>query len=446
VLRRAQAIIQKREQNPHHAALHFMVKDFCTQFQEASFQLRDDREAVLDSARACGEVLQWVNLAFCRDFEVVLAAVTSAPEALQWASAEMRGNKEIVLRAVDGAREALRFATENLRVDLEVVMRAAREHKDSCWHTTGESSPAKTTPPAPAPAPVPTHTAEHRPRLLRSRILNLRFASEELRNDREAVLLALKNKYIDALHYAGSVPRSDKEVVLAAVKVDEEALGYASRELQGDREVVIEALKRRPTSIPGTSVLKYATEQLRGDRDFVLEAIQLTAGGALPCATSALLEDKDLLLLACRLDPLLDSRRLSAIKEVWNCWLQKHEDIDAVSVIHSSLAIQGETAPVVKAALLESIPNPGIRDFNVTVLLSGSTFVCPTQEFVEIWGSAPRQEPATINELARTIVKELHKRMPEAKVERRVYLLCDDSDEAVSPWDCKRPLREFFPI
>ncbi len=57
------------------------------------------------------------------------------------------------------------------------------------------------------------------------------YASEELKNDKEVVLEAVKTNGF-ALNDASEELKSDKEIVLEAVKKVGLALGYASEELQ----------------------------------------------------------------------------------------------------------------------------------------------------------------------------------------------------------------------
>ena len=73
----------------------------------------------------------------------------------------------------------------------------------------------------------------------------LKFASDELRNDREVVLRAVvKNKYKWALQYASEELRNDREFFLDAVKRSPYALEYASEELRNDREFFLEAVRQ----------------------------------------------------------------------------------------------------------------------------------------------------------------------------------------------------------
>jgi len=70
----------------------------------------------------------------------------------------------------------------------------------------------------------------------------LRFASEELKGDREIVLGAVQN-YGGALRFASRELKADREIVLTAVQNDGCAIMFASKELKGDP--FVKALARR---------------------------------------------------------------------------------------------------------------------------------------------------------------------------------------------------------
>jgi hypothetical protein len=84
----------------------------------------------------------------------------------------------------------------------------------------------------------------------------LRYASAELRADREVVLAAMA-QHGYALEYASAELRADREVVLAAVAQHGYALRSASVELRADREVVLTAVAQNGDA------LQWASEELR---------------------------------------------------------------------------------------------------------------------------------------------------------------------------------------
>ena len=90
---------------------------------------------------------------------------------------------------------------------------------------------------------------------------------EELKDDREIVLQAvISDGY--ALESASEKLQDDKEIVLAAVKNTGYALDFASERLQDDREIVLAAVKNTGYA------LEFASERLKNDEEIVFEAVK----------------------------------------------------------------------------------------------------------------------------------------------------------------------------
>jgi len=97
----------------------------------------------------------------------------------------------------------------------------------------------------------------------------LRYAAPEPRADRDVVLAAVRQEGA-ALRYASAELRADPEVASLAVSGSPSALIDAADELQRDRDFVLGALQADPTG----SVLRYAKREIRSDRDMVLAAVR----------------------------------------------------------------------------------------------------------------------------------------------------------------------------
>jgi hypothetical protein len=80
----------------------------------------------------------------------------------------------------------------------------------------------------------------------------LQFASEELRNDKEVVLEAIKYNKLN-FEFASTSLRDDKEVALEAVANNMQTLQYASERLRGDRDVVYNAIKEHGMALISAS-------------------------------------------------------------------------------------------------------------------------------------------------------------------------------------------------
>ena len=136
-------------------------------------------------------------------------------------------------------------------------------------------------------------------------------ANTRLRADREVVLAAVKESG-RALQYAHDYLRADREVVLAAVQEKGNALLHASKDLCADREVVLTAVQQCGDA------LQYASKELRADREVVLATVQ-QKGDALLYASKDLRADREVVLTAvqqCGRALVYASNELRADREI----------------------------------------------------------------------------------------------------------------------------------
>jgi len=122
-------------------------------------------------------------------------------------------------------------------------------------------------------------------------------APSETRSDRELIMGVLGSSSGAALRFAADELRSDRGLVLQAVKYSGALLGEASDELKGDRAFVLEALRLSGAAMKG------ASEELRGSREFILEAARTGCGSAMEGAADYLRADKELVMEATLEDP-----------------------------------------------------------------------------------------------------------------------------------------------
>ena len=132
--------------------------------------IKGDRSFVLELLRRRGDALKFAG-EFCDDRECVEAAVRQSPFSFEWASVRLRGEKDVALLAID-------------------------EWTRPTWQN-----------------PAARHETP------------FRFASKELRADREVVLRAVAKNGI-SLALADATLRMDREVVTAAINENGIALEY----------------------------------------------------------------------------------------------------------------------------------------------------------------------------------------------------------------------------
>ncbi|EFC38683.1 predicted protein [Naegleria gruberi] len=125
----------------------------------------------------------------------------------------------------------------------------------------------------------------------------LYFANETFKNDRDAILTAVKeNEFV--LQYANETLKNDREFILEAVKINGKVLQYAKEIFKSDREIVLEAVKDDGLA------LEYANEILKHDREIGLEAVKENAEAFL-YVNNTLKKDRGLVLKVVKQNGIL---------------------------------------------------------------------------------------------------------------------------------------------
>jgi len=123
------------------------------------------------------------------------------------------------------------------------------------------------------------------------------YAAPEMRLDREIVLAAVTESGL-ALRHMNADMCKDRDIVLTAVKQHGDALQFASESLRADAGVVLEAVKA-PRGSPDMSAIQYASDLLLDDLTFMTSAVRVT-GATIRHASDRLKQDRDLVLSAVR--------------------------------------------------------------------------------------------------------------------------------------------------
>ena len=219
-------------------------------------ELRGDREVVLKcvSSSRTVKMLKVASSALRDDYEVVMLAVANDGDMLRHASARLRRDRRVVLAAVKKSGDTLWYADKVLQADKEMVLCALK----SKYYATFDS--------------VPPELRNDKDVVLAavSRDTSvIELVCEDLRADPHVGLVAV-NRSPEAIEHMPAL-MNEKEVMLAVVRNDAGAqalLRYASPELQDDKELVLLAVTRCDGSFA------YASERLRDDKDVVLAALR----------------------------------------------------------------------------------------------------------------------------------------------------------------------------
>ncbi len=200
-----------------------------TALKYASVELKANRDVVLTAVKQNGDALQFASVSLKNDEDVVLYAVTQNGNALQFASERLKASRDVVLAAVKQNGNALQFASEPLRGDIIVVFTAmnASELLD-VKAVLRHASPTLVT--------------------CLKKLYELMVAATP-RNQASNSSNSLKRTRSDDSELDGHTRSYNREDVLAAVRINGNALKYASDDLQSDPEVVLVAVRQNKNAL-----------------------------------------------------------------------------------------------------------------------------------------------------------------------------------------------------
>ena len=132
------------------------------------------------------------------------------------------------------------------------------------------------------------------------------YASNELKHDCEITMAAVSLDG-NALKYASNAMRNEKDVVMTAVALDGNALQYASNAMQNEKDVVMVAMEHWDTSLKKDEFysgnfghpLGWASDTLKDDYNVTMAAVTRD-GEALKYASARLQNNRDVVLLAVK--------------------------------------------------------------------------------------------------------------------------------------------------
>lgn len=121
----------------------------------------------------------------------------------------------------------------------------------------------------------------------------LEFASNELKNDKEFILAAMEQWWWKAIKYASNELANDKEFMLFVMKGRPYAFRYAAYALMHDRETVMAAVTESWKVLEDMPVKRYYND----DKEVIMTAI-VQSGWALEHASNGLKNDKEVVMAA----------------------------------------------------------------------------------------------------------------------------------------------------
>ena len=295
-------------------------------FKNTVEDLYNNLDFILCAVEINGFLLQYIPYQFKNHRDIVLTAIINYSNfksgqwgndsPLKYASESLRNDMEVVLAAIQKDGRAISYASDNLKKNVDLVFESLKKGAGLSYFTY---------------LPFDLQTRENLlltlkngggdidliPIDLRSdkEILmfaikyyakNLSQASAELKNDKEIVLAAVKSSG-EVLEYVSDELRNDPEIVLAAVSQNGAALKFASEEMKNNKEITITAVSNKHCSNSYLPAIAYVGNILKNDKDIILKSFE---GGLyskifeMELVPTHLLNDKDFVLKLLKKDPM----------------------------------------------------------------------------------------------------------------------------------------------
>ena len=221
----------------------------------ASSRLQNNYNIAMTAVSKNGLALEFVSEVLRGNFEIVNAAIKSNGLALQYASDELKNNRDVVLNAIKSNGLSFRYASRDIIIEKEVILEAL--DNINC-NLNWEDDIMKF---------IPDKFYNDKDIMMLMLDLNtcsVYSASDKLLHNKTYLKKAVKNADI----ICDFIPKDiliDKKAVLPLLKVNGEVYRYLPEELKNDKELALIAMK----SLGNTTAYKNLSFELRCDYDIL---------------------------------------------------------------------------------------------------------------------------------------------------------------------------------
>jgi hypothetical protein len=255
-----------------------LLKIYPYAFSMVLDKFKSDKEIVMAVVSQAGEELRYASHELQSDKDIVLNAFKNNEWAFEYAGGDLKSDRDFVLAAIKINAYAYVSVSEELKLDREIALLAANTSNNYVFSHVPEIFRADK-----------NFIMES---LKGSKALNGRlteFIADEHRADREIMLIAMKKSGGMAFEFASDELKNDIEFFLESPSL-EIAYFYASESIKSQREMLLKILEKEK----GWRAIQNAPKKLRSDKEIILKAIKIEPV-ALTFADKKLHSDKDLI-------------------------------------------------------------------------------------------------------------------------------------------------------
>lgn len=276
---------------------HSSIYD-CSPLEYASFELRDNAETMLQAVKIKEYVIYAVSYASDRlknDKSFMMACLEVNGLALEHASNFLKRDKDVVFAAVRNYGSALQYADEILMKDKDFIISCMEINEFSFRHTNDSWKKDRDVVLAAVKKLYLNFEYANEDlknekkfvtKCLESDPLIFPLVSENLRADREIVEIAIRKSHGAFFDNVSNKLKSDKQFVLEVMRdyvsiqilsaseivgVNGLALQYARQEMKSNKELVLKAIKEN------AKALTFASSRLQNNFEFLVESARANA-------------------------------------------------------------------------------------------------------------------------------------------------------------------------
>lgn len=260
-------------------------------FEYAANELKMDLEYIYEALKIDGRIFFYLSDNLKMNRELCLASVGYSPENYEFIKCKDKHDRGFIMEAITLNGFTMCYMDESIKDDFEIAKIAVNQNEfafgflsdrlrnneelllDSCRKAESGSE---------------LENASNELKSNKNVVLEIlkfsdnigipaaiKYSNDNIRSDRDIILIAVKKQGL-SLEYASSELKSDKEIVFEAVNEEPSAIAFASSEILDDTEFLNKIIEITETDFksPYWHVLENASDRLKNDRVFVLSIIK----------------------------------------------------------------------------------------------------------------------------------------------------------------------------
>ena len=226
-----------------------------------------------------------------KPFDTLFGSFINTNNSCDFPNEELRNDKLFVLMAVNHNSKYYQKISDELKYDKQIIYNAVmNDYNCNCLEY------------------IPTEykkNKEFMKKCIKYNGCNIRFASNELKNDIELVNLSIEKEYNNGLEYLSDYYQDNEEFIKPLLNKYPRCFEYISKRLQNKKEIImlcIEKLKELKPNDNYNKILSIINDKNKNDKNIFLPLVSMN-GSDISYISNDLALDKDIVYSAIKQNP-----------------------------------------------------------------------------------------------------------------------------------------------